>query len=264
MPSVFIDWRGAGPGAAAAFAKSRRRRWAVALLASGAVHAVASVALVAAYLQVPVEPPPIHVTLLQSAPPPPPPAPHPAGGESASTAPVEPPMPAVKKEVPKLARKTKHAKKKPTRVPTPGQSRQAAAPTVVATPGSGSAPAGGKVGGVLGGVLGGLVGGVVGGRGDRVYAPDEIATRPELVKKVMPIYPPIARNRGLEGLVVVEVVIDRQGHIEDDRVKVVQSVPGLDQAAIDALRQWRFRPGRDKEGRPVLVRVQIPFRFQLH
>ena len=62
---------------------------------------------------------------------------------------------------------------------------------------------------------------------------------------------------------VVEAVIDRRGKIEKDSLKVVQSVPALDDAALEAVRQWRFRAARDASGKPVRVVLQIPIRFRL-
>ena len=68
---------------------------------------------------------------------------------------------------------------------------------------------------------------------------------------------------GIQGQVVLRATVDRDGNIERE-VQVVRSIPLLDDAAIDALRGWRFRPGRDREGRAVRVVVEVPVRFQLH
>ena len=56
--------------------------------------------------------------------------------------------------------------------------------------------------------------------------------------------------------------IARDGQIEKDIV-ITRSSPMFDQPAIDALRQWRFEPGRDRDGNPVRVMVEVPIRFQL-
>ena len=87
---------------------------------------------------------------------------------------------------------------------------------------------------------------------------------PQVVYTVRPQYPALARARGVEGVVVVEAVVDRQGAVEANALEVVQSVPLLDEAAIDAFRRWRFRPGRDGRGNPVRVVVRLPIRFHLH
>jgi protein TonB len=78
----------------------------------------------------------------------------------------------------------------------------------------------------------------------------------------MPTYPPLARARGLEGRVILTAVVDQQGRVEA-AITVTQSMPLLDAAAVEAFRQWRFEPGRDRDGRPVRVRIEVPIRFQL-
>jgi protein TonB len=66
----------------------------------------------------------------------------------------------------------------------------------------------------------------------------------------------------LEGEVVLRAIVDRRGDVEPDIV-VVESIPSLDPAAIEALRQWRFEPGRDADNRPVRVVIEVPLRFRL-
>jgi protein TonB len=66
----------------------------------------------------------------------------------------------------------------------------------------------------------------------------------------------------VEGQVMLEVVLDTTGEVEDG-ARVVESIPLLDDAAIAAVRQWRFRPARDRDGRPVRVLMEIPVRFVL-
>jgi protein TonB len=104
---------------------------------------------------------------------------------------------------------------------------------------------------------------VIGGRGDRLWAADQVARPPRLLSGAKPHYPPAARARGIEGLVVLEAIIDRQGQLENDGVIVRQSVPALDAAAIAAVKQWRFDPGRDNDGTAVRVVLRVPIRFQL-
>lgn len=104
---------------------------------------------------------------------------------------------------------------------------------------------------------------MIGGRGDRLWAADQVARPPRLLSGAKPHYPPAARARGIEGLVVLEAIIDRQGQLENDGVIVRQSVPALDAAAIAAVKQWRFDPGRDNDGTAVRVVLRVPIRFQL-
>jgi protein TonB len=63
---------------------------------------------------------------------------------------------------------------------------------------------------------------------------------PALVKRVPPVYPPIAVNAQIEGVVILEATVGRDGRVED--VTVLRSVPLLDKAAIDAVRQWVYAP----------------------
>ena len=79
-----------------------------------------------------------------------------------------------------------------------------------------------------------------------------------------PDYPRKARDEGIEGRVVLRVVLDRVGRVEPDQVRVVRSVPALDAAAIAVVLKWRFSPGVDPQGRLVRVVVEIPFEFSLH
>jgi len=79
---------------------------------------------------------------------------------------------------------------------------------------------------------------------------------PGLIKKVEPRYPPIARTARMEGTVVVDAVIRKDGTVSD--VKVLNSTSEMfDQACIDAVRQWRFTPG------PQDVILTVTVRFTL-
>ncbi len=84
---------------------------------------------------------------------------------------------------------------------------------------------------------------------------------PEAVTKVEPRYPDIAREAGVEGTVMIQVLVNRDGGVADTRV--VKSVPTLDQAAIECVRQWRFKPA-SSGGKPVAVWVAVPIKFTLH
>lgn len=111
---------------------------------------------------------------------------------------------------------------------------------------------GGVEGGVPGGVVGGVVGGIVGGLVSSAPPPPPPpprspvrvggqVTAPALVHRVEPTYPDIARKAQIGGVVILEAVVDTEGWVES--VKVLRSRhPLLDQAAIDALKQWRYRP----------------------
>ena len=61
---------------------------------------------------------------------------------------------------------------------------------------------------------------------------------------------------------VLQIVVDRDGRVEPG-IKVLQSIPSLDDAAVRAVERWRFRPGQDAQGRAVRVIVEVPLRFKL-
>jgi TonB family protein len=126
--------------------------------------------------------------------------------------------------------------------------------------------AGGVAGGVEGGVAGGVVGGVEGGveavkkfEGDAVRAVGQIQP-PKLIKQVNPVYPEKARQAQVEGIVILEAKADEQGHVSDTRI--LRSIPALDQAAIDAVKQWVYEP-MIINGRPRGVIFTVTVRFQL-
>ena len=77
---------------------------------------------------------------------------------------------------------------------------------------------------------------------------------PGLIKKVEPQYPPIARTARLEGRVVVDAIIRKDGTVSD--VKVLQSTNAMfEQACVEAVRQWRFTPGQQD----VILTVSVNF-----
>lgn len=104
--------------------------------------------------------------------------------------------------------------------------------------------------------------GMPGGAGDDPFPADLAATPPRPTKKVLPIYPAEARRKGIEGVVMLEMTIDQKGEIVGP-IEVRQSLPLLDQAAIDALKQWRFAPALDRDGHPVRVILDVPMQFEL-
>ena len=86
-------------------------------------------------------------------------------------------------------------------------------------------------------------------------------TAPRLIRKVEPDFSSEARSAGVDGTVVLYVVVDEQGAPRD--LKVVRSLGfGLDEKAIEAVTQWLFQPGL-KDGKPVRVAAQINVNFVL-
>lgn len=75
-----------------------------------------------------------------------------------------------------------------------------------------------------------------------------------------PVYPDIAKSAGIEGTVVLQAVIDEQGHVQD--LKVKEGPLALTQAAVEAVRQWRFEP-YVLDNHPVKMGKEIQVRFKL-
>ena len=81
-----------------------------------------------------------------------------------------------------------------------------------------------------------------------------------LIRKVQPVYPPLARAARIQGEVVLQAMISKEGTIEN--LQVVNGHPMLAGAAIDAVRQWRYRP-YILNNDPVEVETQITVKFSL-
>jgi len=84
---------------------------------------------------------------------------------------------------------------------------------------------------------------------------------PEVVTRVSPAYPPEALKAGVQGTVVLSVLVGRDGLVKDTRVTT--SIPALDAAAVTAVRQWVFKPARN-DGKSVAVWASLPIKFTLH
>ena len=82
--------------------------------------------------------------------------------------------------------------------------------------------------------------------------------RPVKTKDVRPIYAPMAISGGIEGTVILEATVDRRGRVAE--VKVVESVPLLTQATIDAVRQWEFDPGSLAVDAATVISVNATFK----
>lgn len=85
--------------------------------------------------------------------------------------------------------------------------------------------------------------------------------QPVLMQKVEPVYPEAARKQRIEGTVILEAVITKEGNVED--VKISKSLhPLLDEASVKAIKQWRYHPAT-LGGEPVKVYFTVTLRFKL-
>ena len=132
-------------------------------------------------------------------------------------------------------------------------------------------PSLGVVGGVPGGVPGGQMGGVIGGIiSSMPMAVPKVAvqrvrvsqgvTAGLVIHKVQPNYPPLARTARVQGAVQLAAIIDKDGTIAN--LHVISGHPLLTQAALDAVKQWRYKP-YILNGEPVQVDTQITVNFTL-
>lgn len=255
-----------------------RRRRGRGFLLSCLIHGGLLATALWGFVRVVEEPPPT-IRLVFTEPPPPPPAPLGAPTATGTTATPEQPPAVVEKPKPveqvkpkhkeperlKIAKKNKKPEPLPEPEPVSPESEtgpETAAVMLNPQAGIAAGAAGGEAGGVIGGVKGGVSGGVVGGQGTGPLPVGQVANPPVLISRALPQYPRQARLQSIEGLVLLEAILDREGHIEND-VKVLRSIPLLDEAAIEALRRWRFRPARDHRLQTVRVILEVPIRFVL-
>jgi len=128
----------------------------------------------------------------------------------------------------------------------------------------------GVVGGVPGGVPGGSMGGVMGSiistntavptiKPQRIRVSSGV-TQGLVIHRVEPNYPPIAKTARVSGTVILQAVISKEGTIEN--LHVVSGHPLLTQSALDAVKQWRYRP-YILNGDPVEVETTVEVHFTL-
>jgi protein TonB len=129
---------------------------------------------------------------------------------------------------------------------------------------------GGVPGGVVGGVPGGVIRGVIGGVPSAAPPPppppkkkDPIRVggsvqESKIINKVHPKYPPLAKRARVKGMVMLQVTVNEQGLVS--QVKLIRGHPMLNQAAIDAVSQWRYSPTLlNGEPVPVIATVTVNF-----
>jgi TonB family protein len=96
------------------------------------------------------------------------------------------------------------------------------------------------------------------------YRPGKGITNPVLEKEVHPNYTPEAMRAKVQGNVMLQAVVLADGTVGDVKVtKSLDTVYGLDDQAVKALKQWRFKPGtKDKKPVPVQVDIEMTFRLK--
>jgi protein TonB len=239
-------------------APQKRSHW---FWLSVGLHGVLIVSLVLSPLLFPAPTPPpvdyIRALIYNPPPPPPPPLPKGASIKQAEKAPektgAKPPDPDVLVE-PKVPEEPKPVE--PEKGIDPLKQFGVAEGSEA---GSAEGMAGGVEGGTVGGTLGGTLGGVIGGTGDSPVL--DYDQPPRLLKQTRPVYPQEAFIKKIEGVVTLEIVIGVDGKV--GRARVLRSIPQLDAAAIQTVRQWVFSPAI-KGGRPVATIAQAPVSFRIY
>jgi len=129
-----------------------------------------------------------------------------------------------------------------------------------AGPGADEGAGSGRGSGIGEGAGGGLGPGLGGGTGGGAYRPGSGITPPRLLREIKPDYTESARVQGIEGEVVLEILVRRDGSVGD--VRLVERLGyGLDERAIAAVRQWRFAPA-ERQGVPVDLVVEVALEFR--
>jgi len=189
------------------------------------------------------------MTFLVAPPPPPPPPPPPAAA------------PVVK--VVKIQSDLENGRlKTPTKIPEKVQMiKEEDAPVMT------GGLLGGVPGGVPGGSMGGVIGGIVGSASalPKVAAPQRVRVSQGvstglLIRKVQPNYPPLAKAARIQGHVLLHAEISKEGTIQN--LQLVSGHPMLAPAAIEAVKQWRYRPYL-LNGEPVAVETEVDVNFSL-
>jgi periplasmic protein TonB len=215
-----------------------RQRWATTML-SAIAHVAVMVVIVLSTLYatdtLPQPPETMAFFVAAPAPPPPPPPPAPAVVEPArkATTPV----------------RRAPARSAPVSAKAPGAAPVEAPDTIApetGLEGGEFVPAGieaGFEGGLAGGISGGIIGGIEVAPPPPPAAPVRVGgeiSAPRLIHRVGPEYPSVAVAAKIEGIVILEATVDTTGVVTDARVLRSHSV--LEEAAIDAVRQWRYEP----------------------
>lgn len=187
------------------------------------------------------------------------------------TAPPLPPPPPAAAAAPQRAMQTMPKIAQPTPIVTPRviPKQTAEVASNMAAPSiSGGA---GVDGGVPGGVPGGLLGGILGGTGAVPGPPQPAVAQgivrvggnvkaPELVQRVQPEYPAVARAARVEGTVVIDAVIDSSGNVVSEHALSGPNL--LIPAALSAVQQWKYQPTY-LDGKPVELAMQVTVSFNL-
>lgn len=135
-------------------------------------------------------------------------------------------------------------------------------------PDVGAGVVGGVPGGIPGGSAGGVLGGIIGGTGSNLPPPPRPqrirvggnVQAAQVLRQVQPVYPQIAKTAHIQGTVILHAIIAKDGTVQE--LQYVSGPPLLMRSAMDAVKQWRYRPTL-LNGEPVEVDTTISVIFTL-
>ena len=190
------------------------------------------------------------MTFLVAPPPPPPPPPPPAAA----------PVKVIKVQTELINNQLRQPTKIPEKVKIV---KEEEAPQVASV---------GVAGGVPGGMQGGSLGGVLGGIVSSSSLPPKVATPQKvrvssgvaagnLIQKVQPQYPAIAKTARIQGTVILHALIGKDGQVKN--LQLVSGHPMLAKAALDAVRQWKYKP-YSLNGQPTEIETEVTVNFTLN
>ena len=119
--------------------------------------------------------------------------------------------------------------------------------------------------------MGGVVGGVIGGvpteappppPDDRLYVDKKEKLPLEVVEQPFPTYPEKMRKSRKEGLVTIRYVVGKDGKVSEVTILDADAEPAFNEATLEAIRKWRFRPYK-KDGKPIEVVHELSVFFTL-
>ena len=239
------------------FQTRSRRLFYETLPVSIALHAIVIAGVLATTLWTVVfpeqSPRAVRSYILASLPDPPPPPPPPLAATPAPRPTVAPPPPTLTVLAPT---------KIPDLIATVVEPPPQIAPAPVAAPEVPAPQPGGEIGGEIGGKLGGRGGGIVFPDDGRVHIDRNQQLPLLVVSQEYPKYPDSEKRAQREDQVIVRYVIGKDGRVKDVQILSHANFPAFDDAVLDAIRQWRFRP-MIKDGKPVEVVHELGINFEL-
>lgn len=108
-----------------------------------------------------------------------------------------------------------------------------------------------------------LIHNLIRSKGQQVQVSSSVSPLPELVKRVEPEYPLDLREKGIEGNVILKVLVDTSGRVAEVQIARSSGYGGFDSSAVEAAKKFQFKPATTPEGEKVPSWIILPFSFKL-